>query len=154
MTHGVFNKNWWFKSWLFLVFGLIFVSNLNWIDQLARRGTKRPFSTSTEDELNQQSQEQLNESFHRPPSRHTHTQLSPSLISPSGKRGLGDQLKELLHQWGHKQSGFLLKCYACGLCSSSPSSTILHLSSFVFSLFITNQSLEHVLLLLALLWYW
>lgn len=123
------------------------------VDQLARRGLKRPFSSSTEDELAMRTSQATNTTASQ-----TQSHVSP-LISPTGnatdgitlghrkeqqvnpagsqprfskysvigkrgdRLGLGDQLLQLLHQWGQsRQSGLkLFPCYdvACKCACSS-----------------------------------
>lgn len=86
------------------------------IDELARRGIKRPFNSSTEDELNNHvpvvqvspSARSFQQERLRPNESRTFTE-----ISPIGRRGLGDHFKQLLHHLGNKQSGFIRQCYAC-----------------------------------------
>lgn len=126
------------------------------VDQLARRGLKRPFSSSTEDELAMRTSQATNTTASQTQSHVVSPLISPtgnatdgitlghrkeqqvnptvgcqprfSKYSVIGKRGdrlgLGDQLLQLLHQWGQsRQSGLkFLPCYdvACKCaCSSS-----------------------------------
>ncbi len=124
------------------------------VDQLARRGLKRPFSSSTEDELAMRTSQATNTTASQTQSHVVSPLISPngnatdgitlghrkeqqgnsagcqprfSKYSVIGKRGdrlgLGDQLLQLLHQWGQsRQSGLkLLPCYdvACKCACSS-----------------------------------
>lgn len=134
------------------------------IDELARRGTKRPFSSSTEDDLGRprsqasppmssQNSNQggggvdgwwegadnvdrlrvMDESFSsEAPQRLQREPGGKPLQGTRAKKGLGDQLMDLFHHWGHKQqpSGFFLRCYACG--ASSNLSSICFLLSFFY----------------------
>ncbi|ODN05513.1 Partitioning defective 3 [Orchesella cincta] len=102
----------------------------NMQDQLARRGIKRPFSSSTEDDLALRSTSQTNgvtlghQKGQPPALPNTCQRFSKySVIGKRGDRlGLGDQLLQLLQQWGNRQSGLLLQCYDA--CSSACSQKI------------------------------
>ncbi|CAG7830263.1 unnamed protein product [Allacma fusca] len=133
-------------------------------DELARRGIKRPFSSSTEDDLALRSLAGTSlagsqhgdygnygatnngisgggvvglDRYYQPVSpEDTSSRQHPGLLALSHspgcqlqrqqppqptrtRKGLGDQLIELFHQWGNRQqSAFLLRCYACGASSS------------------------------------
>lgn len=98
------------------------------VDQLARRGIKRPFCSSTEDDLAMRGQNTASQiesqnatsptsngitlghqkGFQQQPVHAYQNRFSKySVIGKRGDRlGLGDQLLQLLHQWGQsRQSG-------------------------------------------------
>lgn len=96
------------------------------LDQWARRGIKRPFSSSTEDELASTSPRNsaptspaAADEYSLSPRVHWTAQLSNKVQlnkgKPGDRLGLGDQLLQLLHHWGQKRSAFqrFQNCLAC-----------------------------------------
>ncbi|XP_035709435.1 partitioning defective 3 homolog isoform X3 [Folsomia candida] len=86
----------------------------NYQDQWARRGIKRPFSSSTEDELASTSPRNsaptspaAADEYSLSPRVHWTAQLSNKVQlnkgKPGDRLGLGDQLLQLLHHWGQKR---------------------------------------------------
>jgi thiamine kinase-like enzyme len=126
----------WFSG---VLCSVLMVLPKNMLDQWARRGVKRPFSS--EDDLatsptnsianrnmmNLSTMSQDDETGNSPQWASVHQQLSNKMQLSKGKRGdrlgLGDQLLQLLHHWGQKRSGFQQQCLACACTNIRVSST-------------------------------